>query len=198
MRDCKLFDTGHRRPQWSEGVYVGMGSGPQENVEYVWIEGNDIHHTGNSEGINIKSRSYHVTIRGNKVHDIAPGTETQYNQSAISCEAADLTYRPGEDTDIWIEGNEIHHVRYGRWANGIQATTMGPRIVRNRIHDCEQYGIEFNDYLSGPGMFTTVLWDNLVQDCRDGAFNATKLPYEFKDPGPNPNRPQAWYAVPHQ
>lgn len=195
IRNCRLFDTGHTLPQWAEGIYVGMGSPPFENVEHVWIEGNDIHHTGNSEGINVKFRSYHVTIRGNTVHDIAPGTATQYNESAISCEAADLTFKPGEDPDIWIEDNEVHHVRYGRWANGIQPTTMGPRLVRNRIHDCEQYGIEFNDHQGGPGMFTTVLWQNLIEDCRDGAFNATTLPHEFKDPGPNPNQPQTWYAA---
>ncbi|HEY4302318.1 MAG TPA: right-handed parallel beta-helix repeat-containing protein, partial [Candidatus Didemnitutus sp.] len=147
VRDCRLYDTGHNHPQWSEGVYIGQGSPPFENVEHVWIEGNDISRTGNSEGINIKSRSYHITIRGNKVHDIAPGTATQYNQSAISCEAADLSFKPGEDPDIWIEGNEISHVTYGRWANGIQPTTMGPRVVRNHIHDCAQFGIELNDYL---------------------------------------------------
>jgi len=196
VRDCRLYDTGHKHPQWSEGVYVGQGSPPFENVEHVWIEGNDISRTGNSEGINIKCRSYHVTIRGNKVHDIAPGTDTQYNESAISCEAADLAFKLGEDPDIWIEGNEISRVRYGRWANGIQPSTMGPRIVGNRIHDCEQFGIEFNDYLSGPGMFTTILWANVIEDCRDGAFNPTALPHEFKDPGPNPNRPQTWYATP--
>src|SRR5262249_36863425 len=37
IRDCRLFDTGHAQPQWSEGVYIGMGSPPFENVEYVWI-----------------------------------------------------------------------------------------------------------------------------------------------------------------
>ncbi len=137
-----------------------------------------------------------MTIRGNKIHDIAPGTATQYNESAISCEAADLTFKPGEDPDIWIEDNEVYDVTYGRWANGIQPTTMGPRVVRNHIHDCAQYGIEFNDYQSGPGMFTTVLWENVIENCRDGAFSPTTLPHEFRDPGPNPNRPQSWYAAP--
>jgi hypothetical protein len=195
IRDCRLFDTGHVQPQWAEGIYIGMGNEPYENVEHVWIEGNDIHRTGHSEGINIKSRSYHITIRGNKVHDLAPGTATQHNQAAISCEAADLTFRPGVDPDIWIEDNEIYHVSYGRWANGIQATTMGPRIVRNRIHDCEQFGIEFNDYRSGPGMFTTVLWENVIENCRAGALNPATLPHEFKSPGQNPNHPQTWYPV---
>ena len=196
IRDCRFFDTGHTLPQWSEGIYLGMGNPPFENVEYVWIEGNDISRTGNSEGINIKARSYHVTVRGNKVHGIAPGTATQYNLAAISCEAADLSFRPGVDPDIWIEDNEVFGVTYGRWANGVQSSSMGGRIVGNRVHDCEQYGIEFSDHLSGPGMFATLLWANIIEDCRAGAFSETTMPHEFKDPGPNPNRPQTWYAIP--
>ncbi|HUJ44191.1 MAG TPA: right-handed parallel beta-helix repeat-containing protein [Opitutaceae bacterium] len=195
IRRCRLYDSGHTRPQWSEGIYLGMGQPPFENVEYVWIEGNDIHHTGNSEGINIKSRSYHITIRGNNVHDIAPGTATQYNEAAISCEAADLAFQPGVDPDIWIENNEIHDVSFGRWANGIQTSTMGSKIVRNRIHDCAQFGIEFNDYLNGPGAFTTWLFGNVIERCAAGAVNATALPNKSADPGANPNQPQTWYEA---
>lgn len=194
IRDCRLFDTGHTQPQWAEAIYIGMGQPPFENVEHVWIEGNDLSRTGNSEAINIKPRSYHVTIRGNTIHDIAPGTASQHNESAISCEAADLSFRPGVDPDIWIEDNEVYNVRHGRWANGIQATTMGPRIVRNHIHDCEQFGIHFNAYLSGPGRFSTILWENRIENCREGAISPTALPNETKDPGPNPNRPQTWYS----
>ncbi|HUL54476.1 MAG TPA: right-handed parallel beta-helix repeat-containing protein [Opitutaceae bacterium] len=193
IRRCRLYDSGHTEPQWAEGIYIGRGQPPFDNVDYVWIEGNEIHHTGNSEGINIKSRSYHITIRGNDVHDIAPGTATQYNESAISCEAADLAFRPGVDPDIWIEDNEVHQVRYGRWANGIQPTTMGARIIRNRIHDCAQYGIEFNDYLNGPGAFTIWLFGNVIERCAAGAVNATTLSIKTADPGANPNQPQTWY-----
>lgn len=195
IRNCKLYDSGHNQPQWSEGIYIGSGSLPFANVENVWIEGNEIFKTGNSEGINIKSQSFHVTIRGNKVHDIAPGTATQYNEAGISCEAADLTFKPGVNPDIWIEGNEVYNVRYGRWANGIQASTMGAKIVNNRIHDCQQFGIEFNDYLSGPGMFTTWLWGNIITNCTAGDFSPTTLPKETKDPGANPNQPQTWYKA---
>ena len=195
IRNCRLYDTGHSQPQWAEGIYVGMGQPPFENVEYVWIEGNEIHHTGNSEAINIKSRSYHVTIRGNKVHDIAPGTATQYNEAGISCEAADLAFRPGVDPDIWIENNDIHDVRFGRWANGIQASTMGEKIVNNRIRDCQQFGIEFNDYANGPGAFSTWLFGNVIERCGAGAVNPTDLPQKSADPGPNPNQPQTWYQA---
>ena len=81
IRNCKLYDSGHHRPQWSEGIYIGTGQPPHECSEYVWIEGNDIHHTANSEGINIKTSCYHITIRGNKVHDMEPGTATQHNEA---------------------------------------------------------------------------------------------------------------------
>jgi hypothetical protein len=197
IRNCKLYDSGHHRPQWSEGIYIGNGSPPFANVENVWIERNEIFNTGNSEGINIKYRSYHVTIRGNKVHDIAPGTATQHNEAAISCEAADLNFNPGVNPDVWIEDNEIYNVKYGRWANGIQTSTMGPKIVNNRIYDCQQFGIEFNEYLNGPGMFTTWLWGNVITNCAGGVYGAYNppiiLPHEFKNPGANPNQPQTWY-----
>jgi hypothetical protein len=95
--------------------------------------------------------------------------------------------------DIWIEDNEIYNVRYGRWANGINTSTMGPKIINNRIHDCQQFGIAFNDYNSGPGMFTTWLWGNVITNCAEGNFSPTILSHEFKNPGANPNQPQTWY-----
>ena len=195
IRHCRIYDTGHAKPQWSEGIYVGTGQRPYESVEHVWIEGNDISATGNSEAINLKARCYHVTVRGNRVHDIAPGTATQHNEAAISCEAADLGYRPGEDPDVWIEDNEISRVRYGRWANGIKVSTMGGRILRNVIRDCEQFGIAFNAYENGPGVFTTWLYGNTITQCAAGAVADSVLPRKNEDPGANPNRPQAWYDL---
>jgi nitrous oxidase accessory protein NosD len=195
IRHCRIHDTGHTLPQWAEGIYVGMGQRPYESVENVWIEDNDISATGNSEGINLKARCYHVTIRGNRVHDLAPGTATQYNEAAISCEAADLSYRPGVDPDVWIEQNEIHHIRYGRWANGLKVSTMGGKILRNTIHDCEQFGIEFNAYENGHGVFTTWLYGNTITQCAAGAMNDSVLPRRNEDPGANPNRPQTWYEA---
>lgn len=164
---------------------------------YVWIEGNDIHHTANSEGINIKTACYHITIRGNKVHDMEPGTATQHNEGAIACEAADLAFRPGEDTDIWIEENEVYNVRFGRWATGIKSSTMGPRIVRNRIYNCQQFGIAFNDFMDGPGAFPTWVYGNRISECAAGEIGETTLKVRLEDPGVNPNRRQGWY-VRHQ
>lgn len=195
IRHCRIHDTGYSKPQWSEGIYVGMGQPPYENVEHVWIEDNDIARTGNSEGINLKARTYHVTIRGNRVHEIAPGTATQYNEAAISCEAADRTFKPGVDPDIWIEHNEISDVRFGRWANGLKVSTMGGRIVGNTIHDCAQFGIAFNAYDNGPGVFAAQLFGNEIARCAAGAVSETVLPHENVDPGANPNRPQTWYET---
>ncbi|MFA5263535.1 MAG: right-handed parallel beta-helix repeat-containing protein [Opitutaceae bacterium] len=192
--NCKIHDTGHTLPQWSEGIYIGSGGKPFMNEEYIWIEGNEIYNTGNSEAINIKSQCFHITIRGNKVHDIPPGTATQHNEAAISCEAADLSFKPGVDPDIWIENNEVYNIRFGRWANAIKASTAGGKIVNNKIHDCEQYGIEFNAHMNGPGVFTTWLHGNMIANCKAGAINTTILPTKNEDPGPNPNRPQTWYV----
>ncbi len=193
IRNCRLYDSGHHRPQWSEGIYVGMGQPPYECVEYVWIEGNDIHHTANSEGINIKTQAYHITIRGNKVHDMFPGTDTQHNEGAIACEAADLAFRPGVDPDIWIENNEVYNIRFGRWANGIKSSTMGPKIINNHIHDCQQFGIAFNDFMDGPGAFTTWMHGNTIGNCAAGAVAETTLQTRTAAAGINPNRPQTWY-----
>ncbi len=195
IRNCRIHDTGNAEPKWAEGIYLGMGQRPYENVENVWIEGNEIFATGNAEAVNVKARSYHITICENRVHDIAPGTTTQHNEAAISLEAADLEFRPGVDPDVWIERNEIYAVRYGRWANGIKVSTMGARVVSNVIRDCQQFGIEFNDYEYGPGVFPTVLHGNTITACEAGAINDTILPVRHEDPGPNPNRPQTWYAA---
>ncbi len=194
IRHCRIYDTGHNKPQWSEGIYIGTGQPPFESVEYVWIEDNDIAQTANSEGINLKTRTYHTTLRHNRVHDLAPGTASQHNEAAISCEAADLSFKPGVDPDIWIEHNEIYDVRYGRWANGIKLSTMGGRVVGNTIHDCAQFGIAFNAYGNGPGVFPAQLFGNVITRCAAGAVGETVLPHETADPGTNPNGPQTWYA----
>lgn len=193
---CTISDTGHTEPQWAEGIYVGMGNPPFESVEHVWIEGNEIHHTRHSEAINLKARTYHVTIRGNHIHDIEPGTASQHNEAAISCEAADRTHRPGEDPDIWIEQNRIHDIRFGRWANGIKVSTAGGRILRNEIRECAQHGIAFNAYDLGPGAFAAVIFGNTIDRCSAGALGPSAgLVVEERDPGPNPNRPQSWYQA---
>jgi nitrous oxidase accessory protein NosD len=193
IRGCRLHDSGRREPQWAEGIYVGQGQPPFDHAEHVWIEGNEIWRTGNSEAINIKSRSYHITIRGNSVHHLAPGTATQHNEAAISCEAADRTFRPGEDPDIWIEDNVIFNVTFGRWANGIKVSTAGGRIVNNAIRDCRQFGIYFNAWDNGPGAFSATLHNNRIEKCDAGAMSEAVLAPRHADPGPNPNRPQTWY-----
>jgi len=195
IRHCRIHDTGHYRDQWCEGIYIGTGNPPFESVSNVWIEGNDISATAHAEGINLKARCYHVTVRGNHIHDLAPGTATQHNEGGIALEAADRAYRPGEDPDIWIEDNEVDHIRFGRWANGLKGSTMGGRMVGNRIHDCEQFGIYLNAYDDGPGTFPTWIWRNTIERCAAGDVGPTTLPVKLADPGVNPNHPQSWYRA---
>jgi hypothetical protein len=70
---------------------------------------------------------------------------------------------------------------------------MGGRLVNNRIHHCEQFGISFNDHMNGPGAFATWMFNNKISDCAAGDIQDTKLVTKLADPGGNPNRPQSWY-----
>ena len=70
---------------------------------------------------------------------------------------------------------------------------MGGKVINNNIHDCEQFGIFYNDFQDGPGSFTTWLFGNRITNCTAGDVAATTLKSKSADPGPNPNRPQDWY-----
>jgi hypothetical protein len=109
-------------------------------------------------------------------------------------EPLDFSFKPGEETDIWIEENEIYNVTYGRWANGIQATGAGPRVRNNYIHDCQQHGIYLEDTRGGENGFTTYLFNNRIENCATDIFY-TRNPFKHEDPGINPNKPQTWYTA---
>ena len=194
IRNCKLYDSGHRRPQWSEGIYIGTGQPPYECVEYVWIEGNDIHHNANSEGINIKTQAYHITIRGNKVHDMDPGTATQHNEGA-------------------------HRLRGGRSGLPARARTLtsGSRTTRSTTSGSAAGPTASSPPPWGRGSSTTTSTTasssaspstpsrTARAPSRPGSsatrsptapretWPHTTLQTKSADPGANPNRPQTWY-----
>ena len=74
-----------------------------------------------------------------------------------------------------------------------QVLDDGPRILNNRIHHRQQFGIAFNDFLNGPGAFATWVFGNQLGDCAAGDIADTPLLTRFADPGTNPNKPQNWY-----
>ncbi|MFC2123199.1 nitrous oxide reductase family maturation protein NosD [Bacteroidota bacterium] len=196
-----VHDTGNTNPKWGEGIYVGSGSYGRnrkfpDNCEYVWVENNIVHDCGKGDGINIKGECFHITVIGNEVYNISPGTEVQYNQAAISIESAgnsvENNYRLDEPRDVWIINNTVHNVSggYSNWDNGIMFTGTGSYVVGNTIYECDNHGIFGNDYSILP--LPTYLYDNEVHSCGEANQYNEGLTIKEKDPGENPNRKQQW------
>lgn len=198
----KIHNTGKFNSKWAEGVYVGSGSYGRsnfpDNCEYIWIEGNHIHETGNAEAINVKSECFHVTVRNNKIHDIRPGTSEQYNQAAITVEGGENSlknnYRLDEKRDVWIENNTIENVSggYSDWNNGIMFFGTGVYILNNTIKNCTNRGIYGNNWKNLGHQ--NYVYGNTVTDCDIKILIHPELKVAESNPGSNPLSPQKWYS----
>jgi uncharacterized protein YegJ (DUF2314 family) len=194
---CHVFDTGQTNAQYGECVYVGTGSDEDfpDQTEHVWIEDNEFHHCGASEGVNVKSEAFHVTVRNNDIHHITPGTAGQYNQSALTVEGAGRpeNHRPEDPRDVWIEDNDISDVTFGQWASGIMVGGTGVNVLRNTVTSYEEWGIYVNGF--GNLGLPVHVYDNQVDDSGQGDYSfAPEVDVRETDPGPNPNTPQNWYC----
>ena len=197
----KIHHTGKFRSKWAEGVYVGSGSygasNFPDNCEYIWIEGNHIFETGNAEAINVKSECFHITIRGNTIHDIRPGTSEQYNQAAITVEGGDNSiknnFRINEKRDVWIENNTIENVSggYSDWNNGIMFFGTGVYILNNTIKNCTNRGIYGNNWRN-MGLENFV-YGNIISGCGESSVIHPELKVSETNPGRKPHSPQKWY-----
>ncbi len=199
--DNHVHDTGNTNPKWGEGIYIGSGSYGRnrafpDNCEYVWVENNRVHDCGHGDGINIKGECFHITIIGNEVYNIAPGTEIQYNQAGISIESAansiEHNYRIDEPRDIWIVNNYVHDISggYADWDNGIMFTGTGSYVVGNKVNNCDNHGIFGNDYSALPHI--TYLYNNDVRSCGEENQYDSNLVIKEENPGVNPNSKQDW------
>ena len=201
----QIHNTGKFNPKWGEGIYIGSGSYSgnsfPDNCEYIWIEGNHIFETGRSEGINIKADCFHVTVRSNYIHDIHPGTESQYNQAAITIEGGENSlknnYRISEKREIWIENNTIENVNNGfsDWSNGIMFFGTGVYILNNKISNCDDIGIYGNSWKNMG--HENYVYGNIINGCRISLQLHPELKIHQSDPGVNPYRPQKWEVL-HQ
>lgn len=192
----RIHDTGQENPQWGEGVYVGTGGsgGFPDTTEHVWLEGSIITRTANSEGVNVKPETFHVTVRGNDISDTRPGTATQYNQSALTIEGSRGTDFPrnGEERDVWVEANRVSNVRLGRWADGIMVGGTGVYVLDNEVSDCEQDGIYVNGF--GDLGMPVFIFGNMVTAVGGSDYRyASGVDVREESPGANPNRPQTWW-----
>ena len=198
-----IHHTGKYNPKWGEGIYIGSGSHAgnsfPDNCEYIWIEGNHIHETGRSEGINIKAECFHVTVRNNYIHDIYPGTESQYNQAAITVEGGENSlknnYRVSEKREIWIENNTIENVTNGfsDWSNGIMFFGTGVYILNNNISKCDDRGIYGNSWKDMG--HENYVFGNIIDKCRISLQLHPELNIHESDPGKNPLQPQKWQVL---
>jgi len=197
----KIHNTGHFNSKWAEGIYVGSGSyyhgnNFPDNCEYIWIENNLIYETGNSEGINVKGESFHVTVRNNKIHDIHPGTKEQYNQAGITVEGTENSiennYRLSEKRDVWVENNTVWNVSdgYSDWNNGIMFFGTGVYILNNTIYNCADRGIFGNNW-KNLGLENYV-YGNKISQCGTIMVLDPELKVSETDPGMNPHSPQSW------
>lgn len=203
--NCKIHNTGLVKASYGEGIYMGSGGYSTvafpDNVEHVWIEGNEIHDCGNGEAVNIKAECFHITVQGNTIYNIAPGTSIQYNQAAITIEGGSFSitnnYRLTESRDHWIVNNEIYNVSGGKSPaefsdNGIMTGGMGGYLINNYIHHCSHNGIYENSYadLDLPlWVYGNVLKNNTVDYASSDQINTI-----MDKPGENPNKPQSWYG----
>jgi hypothetical protein len=197
----KIHNTGLFNSKWAEGIYIGSGSYGRsnfpDNCEYVWIENNHIYETGNAEGINVKGESFHVTVRNNKIHDIHPGTNEQYNQAGITVEGGENSlknnYRISEMRDIWIENNTIENVSGGYldWNNGIMFFGTGVYILNNTVANCVNKGIYGNNWMNLGHQ--NYVYGNKVSNCGTAMVLHSEVKISESDPGKNPHSPQKWY-----
>jgi hypothetical protein len=190
-----IHHTGIIEARWGECIYVGTGSEDDfpDHTEYVWIEGNEIHHCGAAEGVNIKPEVFSTTVRGNVIHDITPGTSDQYNQSGLTVEGESRDYLPTTPREIWVENNEIYAVTLGEWGHCAMIGGTGVYFVHNVIHDCDEYGIYGNGF-GDLGLFL-VLFDNDVTDVgSEPIWVADSIALDESDPGPSPLHRQDWYC----
>jgi hypothetical protein len=190
-----VHHTGTTEPKWAECVYVGTGSDQDfpDHTEYVWIEGNDLHHCGAAEGVNIKPEVFHTTVRGNTIHDIAPGTADQYNESALTVEGETRDYLRTTPRGIRLEDNEIHNVSLGRWANCVMVGGTGVTVVGNNVHDCEERGIYGNGF-GNLGFPLALFGNNVTNAGTQAVWVDPAIELNETDPGPNPQGPQDWYC----
>ncbi len=201
--DNKVYDTGKTNSHYGECIYIGTGSLQNfpDQTENVWISDNDISNCGHGEAINIKTEVFNTTVKNNNIYNIKPGspTHSQYNQAAITVEGGrgstlEQNHRPNDPRMVWVEGNKIRNVTYGKWANAIMVAGTGVIVQNNDISEFQESGIFINQYnnLGSP----VYLGNNQVVNTN--GKNAIKIGSGvnvIKDKIPvNPNKPQNWFC----
>ncbi len=180
-----IHHVGLYNPQWGEGIYLG---GDQGGNEYLWVENCTIYECARGEAINIKSgQCKYVTITGNYIHDIHPGTSSQWNGGAIAVDQ----HNSAEDKKIWIQNNTIDGVYGGATSNtGIMTQQTGTRILYNTINNCNDRGIWFNNYNSDAPCWH---YGNSFSGNGQDIYESQGAVVYYEDSGLSPYSAQTWY-----
>jgi hypothetical protein len=193
----KVYNTGNRPgfEKWGEGIYIG--SAPNKDIwpdytSYVWVENMDFFSCGYGEAINLKGEVSNTTIRGNRIYDIQPGIDGQYNEGAISLEGTTDPASQHNRKENWVEDNHIFNIVGGGWPHGITFFGNGNVIKNNRIEYVTGTGIRGNTW-QDQGLLTYI-HNNIVSNCGTNINIPSSMAVSFDDPGENPHRRQTWYT----
>jgi hypothetical protein len=140
---------------------------------------------GYGEAINLKGEVSHTTIRGNRIYDIQPGIDGQYNEGAISLEGNHRSRQPDQPKGK-LGGRQSHlQCGGGGWPHGITFFGNGNVIRNNTIEYVTGTGIRGNTW-QDQGLLTYV-YNNNVSNCGTNINIPSSMTVSFDDPGENPN-----------
>jgi hypothetical protein len=120
----EIHDTGWYKPQYGEGVYLGVGSTTDDNSHNITVRGNHIYDT-RSEAVDVKARVYNVDITDNHIHHVNVAS-----QGAITVGLNEVWYRSGE---YRIERNVIHDVTSRQYDGAAIWVGHGDTLVANNV-----------------------------------------------------------------
>ena len=178
IADSHISDTGNRGGQYAhygEGIYIGTGSGLNDDDTHdIRILRNTISAT-TSEAIDIKQSVYNVRIEGNLVHDI--------NTNTSGAVVVGIGIRSYRDPNVLIRGNILWNISTNtRWTDGNAISLSASSTVEaNVIWGTEHHGILMDGNFASSNKTVSLRSNAVFQTGRDAIGHWTD---------PNPAQPQ--------
>lgn len=167
VRDSLVHDTGKRRPEYGEGVYVGSATsnwatysgGVADRSDRNLITGNKIRNTG-AESVDIKEGTTGGTLSGN-TFDGTGMSGANYADSWVDVKGNGWLVSANRGVNALLDGFQTH----------VAVTGWGERnVFRGNVADTRSAGYGFRiDKPTTTG--TTVACDNTAATARSGLSN---------------------------
>ncbi|MBD3393412.1 MAG: hypothetical protein GF418_14875 [Chitinivibrionales bacterium] len=193
MLNCTIWNTGNYRPKWGECIYLGSAANKSwwpDYTHHIWIEDCELSECGNGEAVDFKGEVDASTLRSCVIHDIAPGTNEQYNEGAVVLQAIEVDGLSRRDN--FVENCEVYNVSGGRFNRGIVFMGAGNTIRNNTIRDCADAGI-FGNTWKDKGQ-TTYVFNNTIAACNPNENIPAEMAVSRTD-RENPYAPQSWHTA---